>query len=85
MLRHLVPDRAVLMLARECASIRLGVPEAADLERIRRLAQLTLSDFAATARRHCFSPYACCAQAVDALEQECALKRGRQAGLGFLV
>ncbi|MGZ5127279.1 MAG: ATP-binding protein, partial [Burkholderiales bacterium] len=82
---YLEPDQAVLLLAHQCATLGLAPPEQAELARVRRLALLTPGDFAALYRRHRFSPFACSAQFVDGLEQECALKRGRSAGIGFLA
>jgi hypothetical protein len=49
------------------------------------MALLTPGDFAALARRHRFTPFAGSAQMVEALEQECMLKRGRSAPIGFLA
>jgi SpoVK/Ycf46/Vps4 family AAA+-type ATPase len=83
-LDYLRPDQAALLLARECAAMGLETPQASDLERVRRLAVLAPGDFAALARRHRFSRFATCAQFVAALEQECALKRGKPAAIGFL-
>jgi SpoVK/Ycf46/Vps4 family AAA+-type ATPase len=83
-LDYLHPDQAALLLVRECATLGLEAPQAPDLERVRRLATLAPGDFAALARRHRFSRFASCAQFVVALEQECALKRGKPAAIGFL-
>jgi len=82
---YLRPEQALLMLERQCAALGLAPPDACDTERLRGLPQLTPGDFAALARRHRFAPFAGCAQLVAALEQECALKRGRQASIGFLA
>jgi SpoVK/Ycf46/Vps4 family AAA+-type ATPase len=84
-LDYLGPEQAALMLARQCAALGLGAPLPADLGAVRRLAQLTPGDFAALARRHRFAPFAHAAQLVAALEQECTLKRGRPAAIGFLA
>jgi len=46
---------------------------------------LTPGDFAALARRHRFTPFTGCTRFVDGLEQECPLKRGKSAGIGFLA
>ena len=82
---HLKPDQASLMLARQCAALGLDAPELADHLRVKRLALLTPGDFAALARRHRFTAFDTCAQVVDALERECALKRGKPASIGFLA
>jgi ATP-dependent 26S proteasome regulatory subunit len=82
---YLAPEQAALMLARQSASLGLAPPEQAQLARVGRLAQLTPGDFAALARRHRFAPFASCAQLVDGLEQECALKRGKATSIGFLT
>jgi ATP-dependent 26S proteasome regulatory subunit len=82
---YLAPEQAALMLARQCASLGLAPPERAQLARVGHLAQLTPGDFAALARRHRFAPFASCAQLVDGLEQECALKRGKATSIGFLT
>jgi SpoVK/Ycf46/Vps4 family AAA+-type ATPase len=82
---HLAPEQAARMLERQCACLGLEAPEPDQLARARRLALLTPGDFAALARRHRFTPFARSAQVVDALEQECALKRGKSASIGFLA
>jgi ATP-dependent 26S proteasome regulatory subunit len=82
---YLEPDQAALLLTRQCASLGLTPPEQAELARVRRVAMLTPGDFAALERRHRFTPFTHSAQYVDGLEQECALKRGRSAGIGFLA
>jgi hypothetical protein len=46
---------------------------------------LTPGDFAGLARRHRFSPFTSCEAVVDGLLQECALKRGQGAAIGFLA
>jgi SpoVK/Ycf46/Vps4 family AAA+-type ATPase len=78
-------DQAALMLERECAALGLDAPAADVVAKERRLALLTPGDFAALARRHRFTPFAGDAQMVEALEQECALKRGGPAPIGFLT
>ena len=65
--------------------LELAPPEKAELARVRRLALLTPGDFAALARRHRFTPFTGCTRFVDGLEQECPLKRGKSAGIGFLA
>lgn len=82
---YLEPDQAALLLARQCAGLGVAPPLPADLRRVRRLARLTPGDFAALARRHRFTPFTDAAGLVAALDQECALKHGRQAAIGFLV
>ncbi|KAK0330843.1 hypothetical protein LTR94_031247, partial [Friedmanniomyces endolithicus] len=81
---YLEPDQAALLLARQCAGLGVAPPLPADLGRVRRLARLTPGDFAALARRHRFTPFTDAAGLVAALDQECALKHGRQAAIGFL-
>jgi SpoVK/Ycf46/Vps4 family AAA+-type ATPase len=78
------PEQAALLLARQCASLGIPAPAPDDLDRVRRLAGLTPGDFAALARRHRFTPFADGAGLVAGLAQECALKKGRQAAIGFL-
>ena len=82
---YLEPDQAALLPARQCAGLGLATPLPADLGRVRRLARLTPGDFAALARRHRFTPFTDAAGLVAALDQECALKHGRQAAIGFLA
>lgn len=77
--------QAALLLARQCASLGLAAPLADDLVRVERLAGLTPGDFAALARRHRFTPFADAAGVVAGLAQECALKKGRKAAIGFLL
>lgn len=82
---YLEPGQAALMLERQCAALGLGTLAPEVSARARRLALLTPGDFSALARRHRFTPFAGCEQVVDALEQECALKRGKSASIGFLA
>ena len=82
---YLRPEQGLLMLERQCAAFGLAGPGAHEQARMHGLLQLTPGDFAALARRHRFAPFTACAQLVTALEQECALKRGRQASIGFLA
>ncbi|WP_159628053.1 AAA family ATPase [Massilia puerhi] len=82
---YLRPEQAMLMLERQCATLGLAPPDVHAQARVRSLAQLTPGDFAALARRHRFALFTACAPLVTALEQECALKRGRQAAIGFLA
>jgi SpoVK/Ycf46/Vps4 family AAA+-type ATPase len=82
---YLGPDQAALMLARQCAALSLDAPPPAALAALRRLDRLTPGDFAALARRHRFTPFADGAALVAALGQECALKGGRPAAIGFLA
>ncbi|MGO4478246.1 AAA family ATPase [Massilia sp. 2TAF26] len=84
-LDYLGAGQAALMLARQCAALGLDAPLPADLERVRRLERLTPGDFAALARRHRFASFADAARLVAALEQECALKGGKPASIGFLA
>jgi AAA+ superfamily predicted ATPase len=79
------PEQAALMLARQCDALGLPAPAPADLARVRALKRLTPGDFAALARRHRFTPFASGAAVLAALEQECALKGGKSAGMGFLA
>lgn len=82
---YLGPDQAALMLARQCAALELDTPQPCADVRVRRLDRLTPGDFAALARRHRFTPFAQAADLLAALEQECALKRGKSAAIGFLA
>lgn len=82
---YLEPGQAALMLERQCAALSLGTLAPEVSARARRLALLTPGDFAALARRHRFTPFAGCEQVVEALEQECTLKRGKPASIGFLA
>lgn len=82
---YLAPDQAVLMLARQCAALGLDTPRLDECARVRRLDRLAPGDFAALARRHRFAPFARTIDLVAALEQECGLKRGKTAAIGFLA
>jgi SpoVK/Ycf46/Vps4 family AAA+-type ATPase len=82
---YLGPDQAALMLARQCAALGLDAPPTAALAALRRLDRLTPGDFAALARRHRFTPFADGAALVAALGEECALKGGKPAAIGFLA
>jgi len=82
---YLGPDQAALMLARQCTALGLATPQLDECTRVRRLDRLTPGDFAALARRHRFAPFAQAIDLVTALEQECALKRGKTAAIGFLA
>jgi SpoVK/Ycf46/Vps4 family AAA+-type ATPase len=82
---YLGPDQAALMLARQCAALSLDAPPPAALAALRRLDRLTPGDFAALARRHRFTPFADGAALVAALGEECALKGGKPAAIGFLA
>jgi len=82
---YLAAEQAALMLERQCALFGLEAPTLAALDRVRHLTVLTPGDFAALGRRHRFSPFTSCIGLVDALFQECALKRGQSAAIGFLA
>jgi transitional endoplasmic reticulum ATPase len=82
---YLGPGQAALMLERQCAALGLEAPAPDVVESVRRLALLTPGDFAALARRHRFTPFTGGAQVVEALAQECVLKRSRSAPIGFLA
>lgn len=82
---YLAPDQAALLLVRHCAGLEIAAPLPRDVDRVRRLGMLAPGDFAALVRRHRFTPFADAAGLVAALEQECALKHGRQAAIGFLA
>lgn len=82
---YLEPGQAGLMLERQCAALGLGAPPLEVSARARRLALLTPGDFAALTRRHRFTPFVGCEQVVEALERECALKRGKSPAIGFLA
>jgi ATP-dependent 26S proteasome regulatory subunit len=82
---YLEPGQAALMLERQCAALGLASPSLEVSARARRLALLTPGDFSALARRHRFTPFAGCEQVVEALEQECTLKRGKSVSIGFLA
>lgn len=82
---YLGPEQAALMLARQCAALGLDAPSSAAAAALRRLDRLTPGDFAALARRHRFTPFADGAALVAALDQECALKGGKPAAIGFLA
>jgi SpoVK/Ycf46/Vps4 family AAA+-type ATPase len=81
---YLGPDQAALMLERQCAALGLALAET-DRARLQRLALLTPGDFAALARRHRFTPFVSSMQVVEALAQECALKRGKSSAIGFIT
>ncbi len=81
----LQPSQAALLLARQCSSLGLDAPLAADLARVQRLAGLTPGDFAALARRHRFTPFADAAGLLAGLAQECALKKDSKGAIGFLA
>jgi SpoVK/Ycf46/Vps4 family AAA+-type ATPase len=82
---YLAPQQAEMMLVRQCAAFGLSAPARAQLNQVRGIALLTPGDFAALGRRHRFSPFTSCAAVVDGLTQECALKRGQAAAIGFLA
>jgi MoxR-like ATPase len=82
---YLEPGQAALLLQRQCAALGLEAPLPEVSAQARRLALLTPGDFAALARRHRFTPFVTCEQVVEALEQECMLKRGKSASIGFLA
>jgi ATP-dependent 26S proteasome regulatory subunit len=82
---YLAAEQTALLLACQCAALGLPAPETEDLIQVRRLANLTPGDFAALARRHRFTAFTSCTQVVTALAQECALKRGAPAAIGFLA
>ncbi|OOS02654.1 hypothetical protein B0188_08055 [[Haemophilus] felis] len=65
---------------------KLGITlsEQADFERIAQLNNLTPGDFAAVARRHRFSAFDIAEEWINALADECSLKKGKvQRRIGF--
>lgn len=82
---YLRPEQAVELLRRHCQALALDKPGKAQAVRVGRIRQLTPGDFAAVVRRHAFRPLASCAELVDALCAECALKSGAKAAIGFVA
>ena len=82
---YLAPAQAAALLERQCAAFGIAAPTPAEFDRVRQLAVVTPGDFAALGRRHRFSPFMSCASVVDGLIQECALKPGQAATIGFLA
>jgi SpoVK/Ycf46/Vps4 family AAA+-type ATPase len=82
---YLGPEQAALLLARQCAALGIDAPSPEALAALDRLDRLTPGDFAALARRHRFTPFTNSAALVAALGQECALKGGKPAAIGFLA
>ena len=80
-LRH---DQAGELLRRHCTEMSIPTPKAEEDVRIRRLTKLTPGDFAAVVRQHRFRSIKSADALISALEAECALKEGAQAGIGFL-
>ena len=80
-LRH---DQAGELLRRHCTEMSIPTPKAEEEARIRRLTKLTPGDFAAVVRQHRFRLIKSADALISALEAECALKEGPQAGIGFL-
>jgi SpoVK/Ycf46/Vps4 family AAA+-type ATPase len=72
------------LLHRHCAQMKMPVPDASLLERIKCMTQLTPGDFAAVARQHRFRPIENPSALVLALEAECAVKEGGKASVGFV-
>ncbi|MDO4878411.1 MAG: AAA family ATPase [Neisseria sp.] len=75
----------IIGLAREQAAL-LGLPEPdpAGQNRLKRIANLTPGDFAASARRHEFAAFETTAEWIGSLEEECALKPSGGKGMGFV-
>lgn len=68
----------------QCASLELAEPVRDLRPRLDRLGNLTPGDFAAVARQHRFRSIESAAALVTALVDECALKEGSHAGIGFV-
>lgn len=77
-------DQADELLRRHCTEMSIPTPKAEEEARIRRLTKLTPGDFAAVVRQHRFRLIKSADALISALEAECALKEGPQAGIGFL-
>ena len=80
----LLPEQAVLLLARYTASLGLAPANEGELARLGSLRNVTPGDFAAVVRQNRFRPIVSAAAFVKALAQECALKTPVSAGIGFL-
>jgi len=83
-LDYLRPEQAWALLERHCAQLDWGPPDALLRPRLARLRQLTPGDFAAVMRQQRFRPLADAVALVAALEDECALKEGAKAAMGFV-
>ena len=77
-------DQAGELLRRHCIEMSIPTPKAEEEARLRRLTKLTPGDFAAVVRQHRFRSIKSADALISALEAECALKEGAQAGIGFL-
>ena len=77
-------DQAGELLRRHCIEMSIPTSKAEEEARLRRLTKLTPGDFAAVVRQHRFRSIKSADALISALEAECALKEGAQAGIGFL-
>jgi len=80
----LKPEQACELLRRYCVKFAISPPSPERLAMLTRLEKLTPGDFAAVARQSRFRPITSCASLVAALEEECAVKEGAKAAIGFL-
>ena len=80
----LKPAQACELLRRHCVQLSISAPQPEQEARLRHLSNLTPGDFTAVVRQHRFRPIRSSDALVDALEDECAMKEGAKAGIGFL-
>ena len=80
----LKPEQACELLHRHCEKLSLPAPQLEQLARVRRLAKLTLGDFAVVLRQHRFRAIGSSGDFVTALGAECAVKQPSRAPIGFL-
>jgi SpoVK/Ycf46/Vps4 family AAA+-type ATPase len=78
-------EQAAELLQHHCRLHGLPAPDAADLQRLRTLTQLTPGDYAAVQRQSRLRPLTSASAWVTALEAECALKpKAHRGGMGFV-
>lgn len=78
------PEQAWELVRRYCKHLNLPAPHADLQTRTLCLQRLTPGDFAAVLRQHRFRPIQSPAALVSALEDECAVKEGGKASIGFI-
>jgi transitional endoplasmic reticulum ATPase len=81
---YLRPDGAEALFERYCKSFGLAAPEAPDRSHLRALRVLTPGDFAAVTRQHRFRSLSSPADFLRRLQEECSLKAGNRAAIGFV-
>ncbi len=79
----LKPIQACDLFRLHCKELGFSTLQPADLARLTRLQKLTPGDFAAVVRQNRFRPILSPGALVNALEDECAVKEGAKAAIGF--